>query len=670
MSEGAVVGIDVGGTFTDAVMVAEDGRFRVAKAITTPNQSLSAVDSVTRLDVDFGSISTIVHGTTVATNAILERKGAAVGVITTEGFRDVLEFQRQERRNIWDLFAAKVEPLVSRRRRLGVVERVGADGKVRTPLDETGARSAIRQLEADGCTAVAVCFLNSYANSRHEETVECILTSEAPELYSAISSRIAPHFREYDRLSTTVLSAYVGPTIKSYMSEFRLRFGERKFDGTILVMGSNGGVLPPEVASDQAASTCLSGPAGGVLASVQVSADMGLPNAISFDMGGTSTDVSLVRKGGAALSTRSEIAGLPISLPQIRIETVSAGGGSIASIDSGGLLHVGPHSAGSQPGPACYGLGGSRPTVTDAAFLMGLLRAAKFFGGELSLDRSASDRAYRALAGQLSTSVEGVAEKVFTIANHKMASAVRAVSIREGHDPRDYALFAFGGAGPLHACAIAEELGISRVVIPMYPGAFSAYGLLCADLRRDFVRSVVTSATMLDDEKLAGMLDDLAERSRVAAAELGKGKTDWHFQAEARYRGQAYEVTADIAAHEPMLSGLLTEFHRRHHQQFGFSNPDAEVEIVNLRAIAVLSRLKPRLPGLDRKEKRKGDGDRGQILAGGCWLEARFLSRDDLEPGETGTGPVVIEEATATSYIPRGWRYGVHGAGHIDVMKD
>jgi len=314
MTEGAVVGIDVGGTFTDAVLVSADGEIRVAKAITTPNQSLGAVKSVESLVSHFREIATIVHGTTVATNAIIERKGAKVGLITTEGFRDVLELQRQERRNIWDLFAEKSPPLVPRNRRLGVVERIMANGTVRTALDKSNARNVIRRLVADRCNSIAVCLINAYANAEHEFQLEELLEIDAPDHYRSISSHIAPHFREYDRMSTTVLSAYVGPKIKSYLSGFRERFRERSFAGTILVMGSNGGVLPPETAGEHAAATCLSGPAGGVLASVQIAADMGIEDAISFDMGGTSTDVSLIRKGLPVVSMRSAIGGPPSSL--------------------------------------------------------------------------------------------------------------------------------------------------------------------------------------------------------------------------------------------------------------------------------------------------------------------------------------------------------------------
>jgi N-methylhydantoinase A len=662
------VGIDVGGTFTDAVMIETDGQVRVAKTITTKDQSVGAVDSVAKLGVRFDTIQSIVHGTTVATNAILERKGAAVGLLTTEGFRDLLEFQRQERRNIWDLFATKPEPLVPRRRRLGVKERIMANGEVREALDLDEARRIVARLRADGSSSIAVCFLNSYVNGKHEEAIARLLEEEAPDLYAVISSRVAPHFREYDRLSTTVVSAYVGPKIAAYLSELRGRFSDKTFKGSILVMGSHGGVLPPEVAAEQAAITCLSGPAGGVIATIQVAAELRIANAISFDMGGTSTDVSLVQSGRAAMSKRSEISGLPISLPQIHIETVSAGGGSIASIDSGGLLHVGPDSAGSNPGPACYGFGGASPTVTDAAVLVGLLRESTFFGGALRLNRTAAEQSLKPLAARLQLGVTEAAEKVLQIANHKMANAVRIVSLREGHDPRDYALFAFGGAGPLHACAVADDLRCSRVIVPMHPGAFSAFGLLCADLRRDFVHSLVRSASQLSDDDLLGLFDGLVRDSGDAVRQMASGRARWLFQLDARYRGQAYEVAVGASRQRPVMTRALNRFHILHKRQFGFSDPAAEVEIVNVRAIAVFPRARPVFPSI-RRRTGEAPYEKGPIFADGRLQEARFFARENI-PIEGGLeGPLVIEEATATTYIPEGWQIRLSSAGHVDATR-
>jgi N-methylhydantoinase A len=661
-------GIDVGGTFTDCVFVDGEGQLSVSKVITTADQSEGAADAVAGLGVPFAGIETIVHGTTVATNAILERRGAVVGLLTTEGFRDVLEFQRQDRRDIWDLFSRKIEPLVPRRLRLEVRERVLADGSVHLSLDEESARDAIRQLRQAGVQAIAVCLINAYRNPAHERRLEEILAEEAPSLYVALSCRIAPHFREYERMSTTVLSAYVGPKISAYLSEFRGQFARRRFAGQIFVMGSNGGVLPPETSGRHAATTCLSGPAGGVLASLEVARQLGIRNAISFDMGGTSTDVCLIEDGTAATATRAEIGGLPISLPQIKIETVSAGGGSIARIDSGGLLHVGPQSAGSRPGPACYGFGGILPTVTDSAYLMGLLRSRTFFGGRMLLDRAAAATALQPLAAQLGETVEAVAEKVFTIANIKMANAVRLVSVREGHDPRDFTLFAFGGAGPLHACAVADDLGIPRVVVPVFPGAFSAFGLLCADLERDFVRSDLRPFTGLDDAALEQAFRALLDEARAAARDMGAGAGRWSRTAEMRYRGQAYEVQVPLQRGPARKTRLLADFHDRHRRQFGFSEPGSEVELVNLRVKGRWTRSKPRFAALS-SGSAPSDGEAGHIQIGGQRAGCRFQARETLRPGVALPGPVVVEESTATSFVPQGWVLQVTEFGHLDLRR-
>ncbi|MFO1056923.1 MAG: hydantoinase/oxoprolinase family protein [Dongiaceae bacterium] len=661
-------GIDVGGTFTDCVFVGDDGRLSVSKVITTADQSEGAAAAVAALGVPIEGIGTIVHGTTVATNAILERKGAVVGLLTTEGFRDVLEFQRQDRRDIWNLFSRKVEPLVPRRLRLEVRERMMADGSVHQPLDEASARDAARRLVAAGVQAIAVCLINAYRNPAHERRLEEILAEEAPGLHVALSCRIAPHFREYERMSTTVLSAYVGPKISSYLSDFRGQFARRRFAGQIFVMGSNGGVLPPETSGRHAATTCLSGPAGGVLATLEVARQLGIRDAISFDMGGTSTDVCLIEGGTAATATRAEIGGLPISLPQIKIETVSAGGGSIARIDSGGLLHVGPQSAGSRPGPACYGFGGTLPTVTDAAYLMGLLRASTFFGGRMALDRAAASAALGPLATRLGESVEAVAEKVFTIANVKMANAVRLVSVREGHDPRDFSLFAFGGAGPLHACAVADDLGIPRVVVPVFPGAFSAFGLLCADLERDFVRSDLRPFSALDDAALDAAFGALLEEARGVAAEMGAGAARWHRTAEMRYRGQAYEVQVPLARGPARTQRLLADFHARHRRQFGFSEPGSEVELVNLRVKGRWARRKPSFAALPGTGEAP-EGEAGTIQVGGRPGACRFHARDALPRGATLAGPAVVEESTATTFVPAGWRLTVTEFGHLDLRR-
>lgn len=664
------VGIDVGGTFTDAVMVGPGNELRVTKVITSDDQSVGAAEALTELGRPLAEIRTLVHGTTVATNAILERKGAVVALVTTQGFRDVLEFQRQERKNIWDLFTVKSLPLVPRRFRFEVPERVLASGRVHHALDLDALSRVVDEILARGIEAVAICFLNSYANPVHEERTEAILSTRAPCLYVSASFRVARHFREYERMSTTVLSAYVGPKIHRYLSEFRGRFAERGFDGQILVMSSNGGVLPLERASRLSAATCLSGPAGGVLATLQVARQRRLRNVISFDMGGTSTDVCLISGGEATITTRAEIDGLPITLPMFRIQTVSAGGGSIASVDTGGLLNVGPRSAGARPGPVCYGFGGQLPTVTDALCVMGLLRDRAFFGGKIALDREGAVRAYRSLAEKVGGTMESLAYKTYTVANHKMANAVRLVSVREGHDPRDYTFVAFGGAGPLHACHLAAELGISRVVVPVHPGAFSALGLLCADFQRDWVKTWLQPVSSLADAALRAEFRHLLDAAGPEMAALGAGsRVQWLGEADLRYRGQAYELSilvANLAA--ASVRDLVARFHARHAAQFGFSEPGSEVELVNLRIRGVVPRPRPRLPRLRRVKPDPARHEPGRVFVR-RWLPCVFVPRDVLAPGEQLRGPAVVEEETATTFVPPGWRLGVDPFGHLAIER-
>ncbi|MDP6574578.1 MAG: hydantoinase/oxoprolinase family protein [Rhodospirillales bacterium] len=664
------VGIDVGGTFTD--VVAQDGDdLRVVKGLTTPDdQSLSAIDTAARLNEPFSAVRSIIHGTTVATNAILERKGARLGLISTAGFRDVLEFQRQDRGNIWNLFTRKVVPLAPRHLRYEVYERILADGSVHRPLDPESVRVAAQAMMAEGVEAVAVCLLNSYANPSHEARVEAMLAELMPSLYVATSFRTAPHFREYERMSTTAIAAYVGPKVKGYLSRFRGRFAEHGFGGDIYVMCSNGGVLPPESAGLHAAATCHSGPAGGVLATLRVARQKSLKNVVSFDMGGTSTDVCLISGGRANVSTRLRIEGLPITLPMFAIETVGAGGGSIVSVDEGGLLTVGPRSAGANPGPACYGGGGSQPTVTDALALIGLLRAETFFGGRMTLDTLAAEAAYASLARRIGDTPQGVAEKTFTISNAKLASTVRLVSVREGHDPRDYTLVAYGGAGPLHACSVAAELSIKHVVVPRFPGAFSAYGLLCADLKRDFVRTRLTRFSRLGDSELRQWLGELqAENEGEMQAIAGRRHPRWRFTVDLRYAGQASELAVPV----PRLSQLkcdtlVRRFHGLHKAKFGFADPQAEIELVNLRLEGSVAGT-----GLASSSPAAGPATAPRPQSG--WLalggkqKCDFFDRADLPVGTELWGPTVIGESTATTFAPPNWKLTVDPYGNLDLVR-
>jgi len=665
------IGIDVGGTFTDVVLLGADGRIEVTKGLSTPDdQSVGAADAAAGLSLALGGVRSIVHGTTVATNAILERNGARLALVTTAGFRDVLELQRQERRNIWDLYIRKVEPLVPRHLRFEVTERTAASGAIVRPLDEDGLDAVIAALRAANVEAVAVSFLNAYANPDNEIAAERRLRA-ALDCYIVRSSAIAPHFREYERTSTTTISGYVGPKVSRYLDRFTERFAERGFGGAISVMGSNGGVLPIELAGAHAATTCLSGPAGGVLATQRLAREKELPNLISFDMGGTSTDVCLVAGCEAVVSTQFQIDGLPITLPMFAIETVSAGGGSIASLDVGRMLRVGPESAGSTPGPACYGRGGLLPTVTDALSVLGLLRPEFFLGGRMKLVPEAAEAAFRPLAAEIGEPVEGVAAMVLHLANVKMANAVRLVSVREGHDPRDFALVAFGGAGPLHACAVAEEIGATHVVVPRFPGAFSAFGLLSANLRRDFVRAWPTRLSAIDDERLRRELADFRAAVAGEMTAIAKGRSlAWEVRADVRYVGQASELIVpvdDPAA--ASLDALAERFHELHRAKFGYDERDAEIEMMNLRLTGWIAVEAPPMPNL--APRSSGAVPVGRIpsrLPGEATV--MLAQRADLAPGDGFPGPAVIVEPTATTFVPRGWTMTVDPQGHLDLHRD
>lgn len=665
------IGIDVGGTFTDVVLLGTDGHIEVTKGLsTTADQSVGAADAAAGLSLPLAEVHSIVHGTTVATNAILERDGARLALLTTAGFRDVLELQRQERRNIWDLYIRKVAPLVPRNLRFEVAERTTATGDVADPLDEARLEAVVKAMRGADVEAVAISFINAYANPANEIAAERYLRS-ALGVYVVRSSAIAPHFREYERTSTTTISGYVGPKVSRYLDRFGERFGEKGFGGAISVMGSNGGVLPLEITGAHAATTCLSGPAGGVLATQRLAREKEVPNLISFDMGGTSTDVCLIANGEATVSTQYQIDGLPITLPMFAIETVSAGGGSIAALDNGGMLQVGPESAGSTPGPACYGRGGENPTVTDALCVLGLLRPESFLGGRMQLSLEAADRVFASLTEALGEPVERVASMVLHLANVKMANAVRLVSVREGHDPRDFALVAFGGAGPLHACAVAEEIGIAHVIVPRFPGAFSAFGLLSADLKRDFVKSWPSRLSTVEDEVLRRTLLEFRKEVEQEMDGIAKSRpVIWVWRADLRYAGQASELIVPIDEPDTASGATLIErFHKIHRAKFGYDEQDAEVELMNLRltgSVAVQAQPLPLIAG-----REAGSAHTGRLptrLPGEADLA--FAQRADLAAGDIIAGPAVIAEPTATTFVPRGWSLSADPQGHLDLRRD
>ncbi|MBV8879736.1 MAG: hydantoinase/oxoprolinase family protein [Planctomycetaceae bacterium] len=581
-----VVGVDTGGTFTDFILF--DGRrIRTHKVLSTPDDPSRAVLQGLR---ELGAAGAdVVHGSTVATNAFLERKGARLTLVTTKGFEDLLEIGRQDRGSLYDLSWERPEPLIPRSRRIGVRERVDARGRILVPLD----RAALRRIRAEH---VAVCFLHSYANPAHEREAGKLLRS------ATLSSDVLPEYREYERLSTTVLNAYVAPAVGRYVGRLKQAIP------SLRILASDGGAITPESASRRAAQTLLSGPAGGVIAAQS----LGFGKVIAFDMGGTSTDVCLV-DGTAKVTKEGSIGGLPLRVPHFEIHTVGAGGGSIARFDDGGALRVGPESAGATPGPMCYGRGGTVPTVTDANLALGRIDPARFLGGRMPLRPVSLSRSF--------------AEGVIEVANANMERALRRVSIERGHDPAEFWLAAFGGAGPLHACELAGRLGMRGVVVPRWPGLFSALGMVLADM------AVEKSRTVLGREI------PWADLERGALREL-RGRVERFV--EARYRGQSHEIRMPLGA----------DFNEEHRRLYGFSRRDP-IEIVNAVVRVTAHRPKPRLESAGR--------------GGRSWTGS--VDRSRLKPGDRVRGPSVISEDNATCWVERGWTARVDSNENIIICQ-
>ena len=669
------LGIDTGGTFTDFVRLDHRGLV-VHKLRTTPDdQSRAILEGIQALSD--GAASDIVHGSTVATNAVLERKGARVALVATAGFEDVVRIGRQTRSELYNFFVPLPRPLVDPELTFGLAERLDASGDVLVPIDAADVAALRARLKASGADVVALCFLHSYVNPAHERVLAEQLRADG-WLVSA-SSEVLAEYREFERWSTTVVNAYVAPLIDRYLGRLEDALGARPARqgsrGTRLaeaapaakadrlsIMQSNGGSISSSLARAEAVRTVLSGPAAGVVGAQQVADAAGFPRTISFDMGGTSTDVSLI-DGRIATSTDSTIGDFPVRLPVIDIHTVGAGGGSIAFVDSGGALRVGPRSAGSMPGPACYGVG-TDLTVTDANLLLGRLDPDFFLGGRMSIDVARATAAAAELARPLKLGVPELAEGVVRVANANMERAIRVVSVERGHDPRQFALVAFGGAGGMHACEIARKLDISRVLVPRHAGVLSALGMLLADVTRDYSATVLRPSADLTRAALAAYFAPLRRR---ALADLGRegfrgSRVIVEQQLDVRYIGQSFEITL------PLAPGYRDEFDRRHGRLYGYSNPARAVEVVAVRVRAVGVTEKPALPFTRpaRASRPKPAALRSGRFDGRTHRVA-FYRWPDLRPGHTALGPAVITGAEATAVVPPGFRFNVDGFENIVV---
>ena len=647
------LGIDTGGTFTDLVELGPDG-LSVHKLRSTPDDPSRAIlDGIQTMAGTTTGLD-VVHGSTVATNAVLERKGARVALVTTEGFEDVLRIGRQTRPELYNFLVPAPRPIVAPDLTFGISERLDASGRTLVRVDDLALDRLAASLEAAGVDIVAVCLLHAYANPAHERQVADRLRRAG--LTTSMSHEVLPEYREYERWSTTVVNAYVTPIIDRYLGALETRLSGSR----LLIMQSNGGSISAGAARAQAVRTVLSGPAAGVVGARTVARAAGFRRIISFDMGGTSTDVSLI-DDAVATSTESKIGDFPIRLPVIDIHSVGAGGGSIAFVDAGGALRVGPRSAGASPGPVCYGVG-TELTVTDANLLLGRLDPERFLGGRMTLDVARARSVARALAAELRMDPLTLAEGVVRVANANMERAIRVVSVERGHDPRRFALLAFGGAGGMHACEIAERLEIGSVVLPRFAGVLSALGMLAADVTRDYSASVLEPSDAVSVAALDRRFRPLvaAARRDLQAEGFNRARQAIARLVDIRYVGQSYEITV------PFGPTYRRAFDRRHDRLYGYANPDRPTEIVNVRVSATGRTEKPKLPFTrPRRAFVPRPASRRPGRFGGRSVTVSFYRWEALAPGAAGAGPAVITGGEATAVIPPGFRFHVDGFGNL-----
>jgi len=650
------IGVDVGGTFTDLVALV-DGELRVAKVpSTTADQSEGVMAAIATTGVDPAEVGAVAHGTTVATNALLERRGARTALVTTDGFRDVIEIARQTRPSLYDLTRRPPEPLVPRGLRFTVRERVDPDGEA-APLDEAGLAETLEQLRNADVESVAVCFLFSFLDPAHERRAGELLREALPGVRVSLSSDVLPELREYERFSTTAADAYLSPRLDGYLDRLAERLRAAGLPAP-LVMQSSGGVLDLEQSEARASACVLSGPAAGVVGAAYAAAASGFHDLLTFDMGGTSTDVALVVGGEAQTTTSSIVAGVPIRHAMVDVHTVSAGGGSIAWADGGGALRVGPHSAGARPGPASYALGGADATVTDADLYLGYLADGARLGGEIVLQQPLAADALAAVGEPLDLSPLEAALGVTTIAEAEMVRALRVISIERGFDPRDFTLVAFGGAGGMHACRLAEELEISTVLVPRAGGVLSALGLAISDLRRDYVAALVGDLDALEATEIEAAFEELEER----AASDQPGSTVRRL-ADLRYVGQSFELT--VPADD--LDGLAARFGDAHRRRYGFEMHDAPVQIVSVRVTATVPVTRPDLAGTQRATSESRTTRRAHF--DGTWYDVDVLTPDNLGAGLLIEGPAIVEFPEATCVVRPGWSARVDDVGALVLER-
>jgi N-methylhydantoinase A len=675
MVEDVRIGVDIGGTFTDIVAV-RDGSVDVLKVPSTPDAPGQGVldglaEAAETTGVDPRSVSFFSHGTTVATNALLERDWADTALITTEGFRDVLEIGRQTRPELYDLHAEKPRPVIERDRRYEVRERLDERGGELAPLDESAVRRVARELAADEVESVAVSLLFSFENDAHERRVADLLAEEAPDLSISCSSDVLPEIREYERTLATAVNAALKPVMDRYVGELERGIADAGVDADLKIMQSNGGIITASAAQDRPVDTLLSGPAAGVQGAAHVAGQAGLEDIVTMDMGGTSCDVSLVRGGDPVISTERSVGDYPVSVPMVDVHTIGAGGGSVAWVDKGDVLRVGPRSAGADPGPICYGRGGTEPTVTDAHLLLGRIDPGLFFdegGGDAETVR---EGVRREIADPLGMSVTEAAQGILDVANANMERALRVVSVERGHDPREFGLVAYGGAGPLHACKLAAELDVPRVLVPGAAGVLSALGLLISDIVYDYSTSMVRPWDEVDPAALTEAFEtfEARGRDRLAAENLSDDAVEFTRALDLRYEGQSFELSVEVPGDdvdEATLSRVAKRFHERHEERYGYASPDEPIELVTVR-LQARGLVDP--PQLDPPA---GGGEATPVAERTATFDGTphatpVYRRDDLTAETTFDGPALVEGVESTTVVFPGQSAHVDRLGNLVV---
>ncbi len=666
------VAMDIGGTFTDFVVVdaAQDGQTGSGKVLTTPaNPADGVLEGLRRLVPRLESVEFLVHGTTVGLNAFLERKGARLLLVMTEGLGDAYSIARHDRKELYALRYRKPERLVPRRNVVEVSERLRWDGSVETALDASTLEPLYARIRDEDFEAVAICLLHAYVNPVHELELRDLLRSEFPALSITLSHEIAREWREYERASSAALNAYIAPRVERYLGTLEHELGKLDVASPLYVMQSNGGITSARRARAEPIQTLLSGPVGGTIGGAALAGATGRRNLLCVDMGGTSFDLSLVVEGRPTVSTETELEGLPVLMPLVDIHTIGAGGGSLAWLEAGGL-RVGPQSAGADPGPACYGRGGTEPTVTDANLHLGRLDPGYFLGGRMGLDAAAAARALERISPEVELDSVALAEGMLAIINARMADAMRTITVKQGIDPREYALVAFGGAGPMHAAWLADELEIGEVIVPWSPGTFSAWGMLQTDMRHDVVRSFYRPLAGLGADEVSQTFDALqAEGAELLEHEgIGVGEQYFARSADMRYVGQEYTVNVPVDGRID-LEVVDGSFHDAHRVRYGHSTPGAPVEFVNLR-LAALGRIAAQAAPV-RAQTDGGDPSLGvrSVVFDGEARETAVFVRDRIAPGSRYEGPVVIEEESSTTIVPPGYSTTVDEFGNLVVRR-